>query len=89
MTHTKCIDRATTTGNQANDAEDDYALTIRMYQSQPANTDETILHIQTTEEEAVKRGSYGFADANDLGVQQRTELGEGSACNLLNSSIFI
>jgi len=37
----------------------------------------------------VKGGSYDFADADDLGVQQRTELGEGPEYNLLNSSIFM
>ena len=37
----------------------------------------------------MKGGSYDFADADDLGVQQRTELGEGPEYNLLNSSIFM
>ena len=31
-----------------------------------------------------ERRIYDFAGANDLGLQQRTELGEGSECNLLN-----
>ena len=31
-----------------------------------------------------KGGSYDFADADDLGVPQQTEL--GSECNLLNST---
>ena len=36
-----------------------------------------------------ERRIYDFACANDLGLQQRTELGEGSECNLLNYSIFM
>jgi len=77
------IHQATTTDIQANNVKDNYALTIRKYQS-------AVLPILTkpciSEEEAVKGGSYDFADANDLGVQQRTE---GSECNLLNPSIFM
>jgi hypothetical protein len=61
------IHQATTTDIQVNNVKDNYALTIRKYQS-------AALPIPTkpyciSEEEAVKGGSYDFADANDLGVQ--------------------
>ena len=53
------IHQATTTGIQANNVKDNYALTIRKYQS-------AVLPIPTrpyciSEEEAVKGGSYDFA----------------------------
>ena len=79
------IHQATATDNQANNAKDDYASTITNVSINSAgNADETILHIQTSEEEVAKGGSYDFADADDLGVPQQTEL--GSECNLLNST---
>ena len=60
------IHQATTTDNQANNARYDYALAITEVSiSSATNTDEAILHVQTTEEEAAKGGSYDFADAND------------------------
>ena len=75
------------TDNQANNIKDDYALTItEVLISGTYNTYETILHIQTTEGDAVKGGYYDFAGANDPGVHNELSWLGSEYNNLLNSS---